>query len=40
MPNENIERAIKKAVGGARREMYYEEVIYEGYGPNGVGDFG
>lgn len=35
MPNENIERAIKKAVGGAEGNDY-EEVIYEGYGPNGV----
>lgn len=35
MPNENIDRAIKKATGdldGAN----YEEVIYEGYGPGGV----
>src|SRR5690625_3450682 len=35
MPNDNIERAIKKATGtldGAN----YEEVTYEGYGPGGV----
>jgi len=35
MPNENIERAIKKASGGTDGE-HYEEVIYEGYGPDGV----
>ncbi len=35
MPNENIERAIKKAAGGGEGE-HYEEVLYEGYGPGGV----
>ena len=35
MPNENIERAIKKAMGGTEGKDY-EEVIYEGYGPEGV----
>lgn len=35
MPNENIERAIKKAAGGAD-SVEYEEIIYEGYGPGGV----
>lgn len=34
MPNENIERAIKKGAGGDAGEM--EEVLYEGYGPGGV----
>ncbi|MEQ8898108.1 MAG: YebC/PmpR family DNA-binding transcriptional regulator [Roseovarius sp.] len=34
MPNDNIDRAIKKAVGGEGED--YEEVRYEGYGPNGV----
>jgi YebC/PmpR family DNA-binding regulatory protein len=34
MPRENIERAIKKATGGDAEN--YEEVRYEGYGPNGV----
>ena len=33
-PNENITRAIKKAAGGDGEN--YEEVRYEGYGPNGV----
>ncbi|MFC1652580.1 YebC/PmpR family DNA-binding transcriptional regulator [Planctomycetota bacterium] len=35
MPKDTIEKAIKKgcgALGGAN----YEEVLYEGYGPNGV----
>jgi YebC/PmpR family DNA-binding regulatory protein len=34
MPRDNIERAIKKALGGDAEN--YEEVRYEGYGPNGV----
>lgn len=35
VPNENIERIIKKAAGGNDKNNY-EEIIYEGYGPNGV----
>ncbi len=35
MPNDNIERAIKKGSGAGAGENY-EEVIYEGYGPAGV----
>lgn len=34
MPKENIERAIQKAIGG--EEEVFEEVKYEGYGPEGV----
>ncbi len=34
MPKDNIERAIKKSVAGEGDE--YEEIRYEGYGPNGV----
>jgi len=34
MPKDNIERAIKKATGGDAED--YEEIRYEGYGPNGV----
>ncbi|MCZ0702376.1 YebC/PmpR family DNA-binding regulatory protein [Natronobacillus azotifigens] len=34
MPNDNIERAIKKA-SGTLDGVSYEEVIYEGYGPGG-----
>ena len=35
MPKENIERAIKKGTGEGSLEQY-EEVVYEGYGPEGV----
>lgn len=35
MPNDNIERAIKKGTG-ALEGVAYEEVSYEGYGPGGV----
>lgn len=35
MPNDNIERAIKKASGEAGGENY-ERLVYEGYGPGGV----
>ncbi|MCQ2456557.1 MAG: YebC/PmpR family DNA-binding transcriptional regulator [Clostridia bacterium] len=34
VPNDNIDRAIKKAVGDG--SVIYEEVVYEGYGPSGV----
>ena len=34
VPNDNIERCIKKALGGGGEN--YEEVSYEGYGPAGV----
>ena len=34
MPKDNIERAIKKAVGGDSEN--YDEVRYEGYAPGGV----
>jgi len=32
MPNDNVERAIKKGTG-----VVYEEIVYEGYAPSGVG---
>ena len=35
MPKDNIERAIKKAIGGDAAT--YEEIRYEGFGPGGVG---
>ena len=35
MPNETIERGIKKAAGDAA-SVNYEEVTYEGYGPSGT----
>ncbi len=35
MPNDNIDRAIARAVGGLDGATY-SEVLYEGYGPGGV----
>ena len=35
MPNDNIDRSIKKAAGDANAANY-EHVTYEGYGPNGI----
>ena len=35
MPNDNIDRAIKKGEGGGDSESY-EHITYEGYGPGGV----
>jgi len=34
VPNDNIDRAIKKAAGADAVD--YEEITYEGYGPSGV----
>jgi len=35
MPNDNIQRSIKKA-SGELSNVVYEEITYEGYGPGGV----
>ncbi len=35
MPKENIERAIRRGAGLEKGEAF-EEITYEGYGPNGV----
>lgn len=35
MPNDNIDRAIKKGTGEGGSDQY-EEIVYEGYGPSGV----
>ncbi|MFZ0452288.1 MAG: YebC/PmpR family DNA-binding transcriptional regulator [Ignavibacteriaceae bacterium] len=35
MPQDNIERAIKKATGELEGHTYHE-LTYEGYGPNGI----
>lgn len=35
MPNDNIQRTIKKAAGSGDTDNY-ESITYEGYGPNGV----
>ena len=36
MPKENIDRAIKRATGEGKDGESYEEVLYEGYAPNGI----
>lgn len=36
MPNDNIDRAIKRATDSADGANY-DEVVYEGYGPGGIG---
>ena len=35
IPNDNIDRIIKKAAGDGDKNNY-EEIVYEGYGPGGV----
>ena len=35
MPNDNITRLLKKAAGDVN-SANYEDMVYEGYGPNGV----
>jgi len=39
VPNENIERAIKRGTGELEGGQRYEEVVYEGYGAGGVAMF-
>jgi YebC/PmpR family DNA-binding regulatory protein len=39
VPNDNIERAIKRGTGELAGGARYEEVAYEGYGPGGVALF-
>src|ERR671931_375874 len=39
MPQENIQRAIQRAVGGGEDAQQLDEVTYEGYGPGGVAIF-
>jgi YebC/PmpR family DNA-binding regulatory protein len=36
MPKENIERAIARGSGADTTAEAFEQVVYEGYGPNGV----
>jgi len=36
MPNDNIERAIKKGTGEDKGGGHLEEITYEAYGPNGT----
>ena len=35
VPNDNIERSIKKAAGDGNTNNY-EDIVYEGYGPSGI----
>ena len=36
VPNENIERAVKRGSGQLGDSVEYLSIMYEGYGPNGV----
>ncbi|MDQ6807942.1 MAG: YebC/PmpR family DNA-binding transcriptional regulator [Verrucomicrobiota bacterium] len=36
MPNDNIERAIKRATGEGAEAQHFDEIVYEGYAPGGV----
>src|SRR5919206_1071522 len=36
MPKENIERAVARGSGAAGDADAFEQITYEGYGPNGV----
>lgn len=36
MPKDNIERAIKKGTGEDKDAANFDEIIYEGYGPDGI----
>ncbi|NBQ97771.1 MAG: YebC/PmpR family DNA-binding transcriptional regulator, partial [Microbacteriaceae bacterium] len=36
LPNDNIERAIKRGAGLDGGAVDYQTIMYEGYGPNGV----
>ncbi|HEU4529007.1 MAG TPA: YebC/PmpR family DNA-binding transcriptional regulator [Actinomycetota bacterium] len=39
VPNDNIDRAVKRGTGELEGGARYEEVVYEGYGPGGVAMF-
>jgi YebC/PmpR family DNA-binding regulatory protein len=36
MPNDNIERAIKRGTGAGLESAHFDEIVYEGYAPGGV----
>jgi YebC/PmpR family DNA-binding regulatory protein len=36
VPNDNIDRALKRGSGTAEGAADYQTIMYEGYGPNGV----
>src|ERR1700716_3765747 len=35
MPNDNIERAIKRGTGEGMEAQHFDEIVYEGYAPGG-----
>jgi YebC/PmpR family DNA-binding regulatory protein len=36
MPNDNIDRAVKRGTGEGVEAQHYDEIVYEGYAPGGV----
>src|SRR5438132_10210118 len=36
MPNDNVERAIKRGTGEGSDAQHFDEITYEGYAPGGV----
>jgi len=36
MPNDAIERAVKRGTGEGMEAQHYDEIVYEGYAPGGV----
>ena len=36
MPNDNIDRAIKRGIGEGPDAQHFDEIVYEGYAPGGV----
>src|SRR6202011_6210762 len=36
MPNDNVERAIKRGTGEGSEAQHFDEIVYEGYAPGGV----
>src|SRR5260370_3803641 len=36
MPNDNVERAIRRGTGEGNETQHFDEIVYEGYAPGGV----
>src|SRR5437868_12528400 len=36
MPNDNVDRAIKRGTGEGNDAAHFDEIVYEGYAPGGV----
>src|SRR3982075_4417979 len=36
MPNDNVQRAIKRGTGEGNEAQHFDEIVYEGYAPGGV----